>query len=122
MDPQYSQRYLFISLLAGAAILMAVLPLVIARFIAPRKPGVSKAAPYECGVESTGDSWMPFRVQYYVYALLFVIFDVEILFLYPWAMVWKSLGVVALVELVIFVAILGVGLAYAWKKGVLEWH
>lgn len=115
------QHYLLIGLLTVAAIGMAVMPLILAKFLAPKKPGVSKTSAYECGLESPGDPWVQFRVQYYIYALLFVIFDVEILFIYPWALVWKPLGLWALVEMAIFLTILGVGLAYAWKKGVLEW-
>lgn len=121
MNAAYLQQYLLIGLLTVAAVGMAVLPLILARFIAPKKPGASKNAAYECGLESTGDPWGQFRVQYYIYALLFVIFDVEVVLIYPWAIVWKSLGVVAFVEMVIFLGILAVGLAYAWKKGVLEW-
>ena len=120
--PDYFQHYLFIGLLTAAAIGFGVAPLVLARFIAPRRPSPSKQAPYECGVESTGDPWVQFRVQYYLYALLFVIFDVEVIFIYPWALVWKGLGPVALAEMALFLAILGVALAYAWKKGVLEWE
>ena len=101
---------------------MAVLPLVLAHFLAPKKPGPSKIAAYECGLPSTGDPWVQFRVQYYLYALLFVIFDVEVVFLYPWAVVWRTLGWAAFVEMAVFLGILAVGLAYAWKKGVLEWE
>ena len=122
MTPLYFQQYLFVGLLALAATVLAVLPLVLARFVAPKKPGHSKQSAYECGLESTGDPWMQFRVQYYLYALLFVIFDVEVVFIYPWALVWKSLGLPAFVEMAIFLGMLGVGLAYAWKKGVLEWE
>jgi len=121
MSP-YVQQYLLIGLLTVVAVVLAVAPLILARFVAARKPGQTKSAPYECGMESTGDPWVQFRVEYYVYALLFVLFDVEVVFLYPWALVWKSLGVAAMAEMAIFLAILGVGLAYAWKKGVLEWH
>ncbi len=70
---------------------------------------------------SSGEPWVQFRAQYYIYALLFVIFDVEVVFIFPWAMIWKTLGPIALIEMVLFLAILGVGLLYAWKKGVLEW-
>jgi len=118
----YFQHYTLIALLTGVAIVLGVAPLILAKFIAPKKPGTSKQSPYECGLESTGDPWVQFRVQYYIYALLFVIFDVEVVFIYPWALVWKGLGPVALAEMVLFLAILGVGLAYAWKKGVLEWE
>ena len=121
MTSTYAYQYLFIGSLTAAAIVMAVLPLILARFLAPKKPAASKTAAYECGLQSVGDPWVQFRVQYYLYALLFVMFDVEILFIYPWALVWKSLGWVAFVEMAIFLMILAVGLAYAWKKGVLEW-
>lgn len=121
MTSTYAQQYAFIGLLTGVAILFGVAPLILAKFIAPKKPGASKQAPYECGLESTGDPWVQFRVQYYIYALLFVIFDVEVIFLYPWALVWKGLGPVVFAEMAVFLAILAVGLIYAWRKGVLEW-
>ena len=121
MPETYVQQYLFISLLAGTAVILGVVPLILAKFVAPRKPGRTKLSPYECGLESQGDPWVQFKVQYYVYALLFVIFDVEVVFIYPWAMIWKGLGPIALWEMALFIAVLGVALAYAWKKGVLEW-
>ena len=122
MSPHYAHQYLFVGLLTLVAVGLAVFPLVLAKCLAPKKPGKSKTLAYECGLESTGDPWVQFRIQYYLYALLFVIFDVEIVFIYPWAIVWKPFGLVAFVEMAIFLGILAVGLAYAWKKGVLEWH
>ena len=124
MSLTYAQDYLFIGVLPLAAIGMGVLPLVRAAFVAPKKPGLSKQAAYECGLESQGDPWVQFKAQYYIYALLFVIFDVEVVFLYPWALVWNTSGLkmVAFIEMVVFLAILSVGLAYAWRKGVLEWQ
>lgn len=122
MPDTYLYQYAFIGLLTGVAVVLGVAPLILAKFIAPKKPGWSKQAPYECGLESTGDSWVQFRVQYYVYALLFVVFDVEVIFLYPWALVWKELGPVVFAEMALFIAILAVGLVYAWKRGVLEWE
>ena len=116
------QPYGFIGLLTVAAIGLGVAPLVLARFVAPKKPGQSKQAPYECGLESQGDPWVQFNVQYYIYALLFVIFDVDIIFIYPWALVWKGLGPVVFGEMLVFLAILAVGLVYAWSTGVLEWE
>ena len=121
MPETYFQQYLFIGLLAAAAVILGVAPIILARFVAPKKPGRTKSSPYECGLESEGDPWVQFKVQYYVYALLFVIFDVEVIFIYPWAMVWKNLGPIVLWEMALFIGILGVALAYAWKKGVLEW-
>ena len=122
MDPSSLHNYTFIGLLTAVAVVLGVAPILLAKFVAPKKPGHSKQAPYECGLESTGDPWVQFRVQYYIYALLFVIFDVEVVFIYPWALVWKGLGPVVFAEMVLFLAILGAGLVYAWKKGVLEWE
>jgi len=121
MEAAYAQQYLFIGLLTAVAVVLGVAPLIVARLIAPKKPGQSKQAPYECGLESEGDPWVQFRVQYYVYALLFVIFDVEVIFIYPWALVWRGLGPVVFAEMALFLAILAVALVYAWSKGVLEW-
>ena len=122
MDPTYLQQYLFIGLLTAVAVVLGLAPLMLAKFIAPRKPGQSKQSAYECGLESPGDPWGQFRVQYYVYALLFVIFDVEVVFIYPWALVWRTLGPVVFGEMALFLVILAVGLVYAWRKGVLEWE
>ena len=120
-DPTYVQQYLFIMLFAVVAVIFAVLPLILQWFVAPKKPSVLKNSAYECGLESTGDPWVRFRVQYYIYALLFVVFDVEVAFIYPWAVALRGLGWVAFVDMVVFLGILAVGLAYAWKKGALEW-
>jgi NADH-quinone oxidoreductase subunit A len=81
-----------------------------------------KFTTYECGSEPVGPPWVQFRIGYYVYALLFVIFDIETVFLYPWAVSFGSLGLYALIEMVLFLGILGAGLAYAWKEGALEWR
>jgi len=82
----------------------------------------SRLEPYECGVEPVGPPWVQFRVGYYVYALLFVVFDIETVFLYPWAVAFNKLGLFVLVEMVIFIAILAAGLAYAWKEDALRWR
>ena len=95
--------------------------LVLARLISPSSRSSAKAQTYETGESTVTDPWRPFPVRYYVFALLFLIFDVEAAFLYPWAVIYKSLGVYGFVEMMIFVVILGVGLAYAWKKGALKW-
>ena len=95
--------------------------LVLARLISPSSRSSAKAQTYETGETTVTDPWRPFPVRYYVFALLFLIFDVEAAFLYPWAVIYKSLGVYGFVEMMIFVVILGVGLAYAWKKGALKW-
>jgi NADH-quinone oxidoreductase subunit A len=89
--------------------------------IIPRKPNSIKQDTYECGVETVGETWVQFKVQYYIYALVFLIFDVETIFLYPWAVAFDSLQLFAVVEGVIFILILGAGLMYAWRQGALEW-
>jgi NADH:ubiquinone oxidoreductase subunit 3 (subunit A) len=90
--------------------------------IRPKHPDPIKEATYECGVETEqGDAWGQFNVRYYVFALLFVVFDVEAVFLYPWAVAFKQLGLFAFVEAVLFVAILVVGYLYAWRRKALEW-
>lgn len=117
----YTYNYLFIGIFLVVAIIFPLLPIILAFFVAPKKPSPIKNATYECGVEAKSDSWIQFRSQYYLYALVFVVFDVETVFIYPWAVAYKSLGLFAFVEMLIFVGLLVVGLAYAWKKGVLEW-
>jgi NADH-quinone oxidoreductase subunit A len=114
-------NYIFIGFLLLLAIAFAVLPLIVVRFIAPRKRSLAKGDVYECGVRTYGETWVRFRIQYYIYALMFVIFDIETVFLFPWAVSYGSLGTFALVEMVIFLLILLVGLIYAWAKGVLRW-
>ena len=118
----YSYHYFFISIFVLFAIVFPLLPIVLAHFVAPKKPSKLKNASYECGLEASGDSWIQFRVQYYLYALIFVIFDIEAIFIYPWAVAFKQLGFFAFVEMILFIAILAVGLVYAWKKKVLEWE
>lgn len=90
-------------------------------FLAPHKPSEKKLSTYECGEETVGGSWIQYNVRYYLIGLAFVIFDVEVIFLVPWALTLKSLGLFAFVEMVIFLFILFLGLAYAWRKGALEW-
>ena len=122
MSPNsYLYQCLFLGVFLLVAVAFPLLPIVLAYFIAPKKPNPIKSASYECGVESTGDSWVQFKAQYYIYALIFVIFDIEVIFIYPWAVAFKQMGLFALVEMFIFIAILALGLIYAWKKNVLEW-
>lgn len=114
-------RYIFIGLLILVALAFALAPLLVVLLVAPSKRSRSKAQTYECGVVTHGETWVRFRMQYYIYALMFVIFDVETVFLYPWAASYGRLGLFALVEMVIFLGLLAVGLAYAWARGVLRW-
>ncbi len=114
-------NYALVGLFLIAAITFPLVPLVAAYFVRPRRPTESKLDTYECGLEAIGDIHVQFKVQYYLYALAFVIFDVEVVFLYPWAVAFNQLGLFALIEMAIFLAILAAGLVYAWKKGALEW-
>ena len=118
----YFYHYLFIGIFVLFATVFPVLPIVAAYFVAPRKPSRIKNATYECGLEAEGDPWIQFRIQYYIFALIFVVFDVETVFIYPWAVAFKQLGVFAFVEMIIFVGILALALLYAWKKNLLEWE
>ena len=95
--------------------------LVLARLLSPGRRSGTKGQIYETGETTVTDPWRPFPVRYYVFALLFLIFDVEAAFLYPWAVIYRDLGLYGFVEMVIFVVILTVGLVYAWKKGALKW-
>ncbi len=115
-------NYAFIGVFAIAAITFPLLPLIISRFVRPRRPAPIKQSTYECGLEVIGDLWVQFKVQYYLYALAFVIFDIETIFLYPWAVAYNQLGLFALVEMGIFLLILTAGLVYVWRKGALEWY
>ena len=105
--------------LAGA--LLVIVAFTAARLIAPSRPKPEKLMTYECGIDPVGDGWSQSQIRYYVYGFLFVIFDVESVFLFPWARVFDTLGYTAVVEMAIFIAILAVGLLYAWRKGVLRW-
>ncbi len=117
----YELNYLFLGIFFLAALVVPLLPIVLAWFIAPKKPGRVKGEPYECGTEGEGDSWVQFRIQYYIFAILFVIFDVEALFLFPWAVIFKEAGVAGLAAIGAFVGIIALGLVYAWQVGGLEW-
>lgn len=94
----------------------------LSNLISPKSDNAAKREPYESGMTTIGPTWVQFKVGYYLFAILFLIFDVEVAFLVPWAVVFGELGTVALVEIVIFLFILGLGLAYAWKKGALKWE
>ena len=121
MSDNYNYNYLFIAIFTAVAIIFPILPIVLARFVAPRKPNPIKNATYECGMETEGEAWVQFRVQYYLFALIFIIFDIETIFVYPWAVAFNQLGLFAFIEMIVFLAILAGGWVYAWKKGVLEW-
>ncbi|MCC7402898.1 MAG: NADH-quinone oxidoreductase subunit A [Bdellovibrionales bacterium] len=114
-------EFLFIFLFILLAALFVTGGLVASRLVAPHRPGRVKNRPYECGNKSVGPAWVQFNVAYYLLALLFLVFDVEAAFLFPWALAFRGAGWVGFLEVLIFVGVLGVGLLYAWKKGALEW-
>lgn len=101
--------------------LVPVIALTLSRLLRPIPRGASRRITYESGMEPIGGAWIQFNIRYYMFALVFVIFDVETVFLYPWAVAFNQLGLLAFVEALIFIAILVVGLVYAWRKGALEW-
>jgi NADH-quinone oxidoreductase subunit A len=117
----YHNSYLIVTAFLLLGILLPVVALTLGRFLRPAKPTEEKQTTYESGIEPFHESWVQFNVRYYVFALLFVIFDVETIFLYPWAVAYDRLGLFALIEVLIFVVLLLIGLAYAWKKKVLKW-
>src|SRR5438046_8574636 len=122
--PQHNPYVLILVLMVGAAA-FALAPLVLAwiwsKKFSPRKPGEQKNAIYECGLESKGDAWIQFKAEYYLYAIIFLIFDVETIFLLPFAVSFTGLSAGAFVAMIVFLLLLVEGLAWAWKKGVLTW-
>ena len=101
---------------------VGVAPMVLGRVLGPHRPDRAKLSPYECGFEAFEDARMKFDVRYYLVAILFILFDLEIAFLFPWAVVLKEIGTFGFVSMMIFLAILVVGFIYEWMKGALEWE
>ena len=124
MSAEYSP-YLVIIAFMVAAVGMGVGPLALAalwaRFFSPAKPGPYKNATYECGLESKGDAWIQFKSEYYLYAIIFLIFDVEAIFLFPFAVAFTGLSVGGFMAMMVFLLLLAEGLVWAWRKGVLTW-
>lgn len=116
------QDFLPVAIFIGLAIVLLVAPLVIQHLVSPRfnKKG-DKLEIYECGELPEGSAWVQFNIRFYIIALIFIIFDVEVVFLFPWAVVFKELGLIAFVEVMMFLGILIVGFAYVWMKGDLDW-
>nr|WP_295974286.1 NADH-quinone oxidoreductase subunit A [uncultured Bacillus sp.] len=118
----YQNNYMIVAIFLILGILLPVLALTFGRLLRPYKPEEAKYTTYESGIEPFHDSRIQFNVGYYMFALMFVIFDVETIFLYPWAVAYDKLGIFALIEMLIFVIMLVIGLVYAWKKKVLKWN
>jgi len=124
MPVEYSP-YLFVFVMAVGAVVFALAPLGLAwlwaKKFSPRKPGPVKNAIYECGLESKGDAWVQFKAEYYLYAIIFLIFDVETIFVLPFAVAFSGLSAGAFVAMMVFLLLLLEGLVWAWQKGVLTW-
>ncbi len=116
------ENYFPVLLFIIVALAIGVIPLVLGRVLAPHRPDAAKLSPYECGFEAFEDARMKFDVRYYLVAILFILFDLEIAFLFPWAIVLTEIGMFGFVSMMIFLAILTVGFIYEWKKGALEWE
>ena len=115
-----SSESLIVFFITGA--FLVGIAIVFSSYIPPTSTNPQKSEAYECGIPTIGNSWLQFNVGYYLFAILFLIFDVESVFLFPWAVVMKKIGMTAFVEIVIFLLILGIGLLYAWKKRALKWQ
>ncbi len=114
-------NYAFIGIFLIAAITFPLVPLILAFYLRPKRPTPLKLSTYECGLEVIGDIRVQFKIQYYLYALAFVIFDIEVIFLYPWAVAFDAVGLYGLVAASVFLLMLFAGLIYEWRKGALEW-
>jgi NADH-quinone oxidoreductase subunit A len=118
---EFLRSYLTVAVFGAAAVVMVAAMLGAGRLLRPSRPTPDKVIAYESGVDPVGVGWTQSHIRYYIFALLFVMFDVEAVFIFPWAVRLDALGVFGLVEMVVFIVILALGLAYAWRKGVLRW-
>ncbi|WP_394238570.1 NADH-quinone oxidoreductase subunit A [Niallia oryzisoli] len=118
----YQNNYLMVFIFLLLGIILPIVALFFGKLLRPHKPEEAKYTTYESGIDPYGDSRVQFNIAYYIFALMFVIFDVETVFLYPWAVAYEQLGIFALIEMLIFVVMLVIGLIYAWKKKVLKWN
>jgi len=127
MLDDYLRQYGLIFILSGLAVVIPASMLILSWLLSlvkirPKKPNLVKNSLYECGMEPIGGPWRQFNVRYYIFALMFVVFDVEVIFIYPWAVRFKHLGLFALIEMLVFVLILVVGWMYAWRKKAMDWR
>lgn len=118
---EFLRSYLTVAIFGGAAVLMVGAMLGMGRLLRPSNPTAEKLIAYESGVDPVGTGWSQSQIRYYIFALLFVMFDVEAVFIFPWAVRLEAFGVFGLVEMIVFIVILALGLLYAWRKGVLRW-
>jgi len=118
---EYLTRYFPIMFFIVLALVFGIWTLVISSLLQPKYPEPEKLSVYECGSEPFSDARMPFPVRYYIFAMLFVIFDIEVIFLYPWAVVFTKIALIGLIEMLVFIGLFLVAYVYAWRKGALEW-
>jgi len=118
---EYLARYFPILLFIFVALAFGVATLLLSYLVQPKYPEPEKLTTYECGSEPFSDARMPFPVRYYIFAMLFVIFDIEVIFLYPWAVVFTKIELIGLIEMLVFIGLFLVAYVYAWRKGALEW-
>jgi NADH-quinone oxidoreductase subunit A len=118
---EYLTRYFPVLVFVFVALGFGVVTLLLSYVVQPKYPEPEKLSTYECGSEPFSDARLPFPVRYYIFAMLFVIFDVEIIFLYPWAVVFNKIGLIGLLEMLMFIGLFLVAYTYAWRKGALEW-
>jgi len=114
-------NWLYIAIFLFVSIVMPASLVVIGLLLGPKRPNPIKTDTYECGVQTWGETWVQFKIQYYLFALVFLVFDIEVAFLYPWAVAYKALPLFAVLEGVLFIVLLTAALIYAWRKGALEW-
>ena len=114
-------QWIYIGLFFIVGLIIPVGAIAMAWILGPKKPNSIKQSTYECGIETVGESWVQFKAQYYIFALVFLVFDVETVFLFPWAVKLGQLGLFAVMEGILFILILIAGLVYTWRKGMLEW-
>lgn len=122
MPDNLLQQYIPIAVLVGIALFFAVVLVVLSLSLGPRRPTARKLAPYESGIAPIGEAQRRLPVKFYLIAVLFILFDIEIIFLLPWAVTFRQLGLFGLVEVLVFVVILLIGYVWIWKKGALEWE
>ncbi len=115
---EYFPIAVFLAVSTGLGLIL----LALGQLISPKRPDAEKSSPYECGFEAFEDARMRFDVRYYLIAILFIVFDLEIAFLFPWALVFDEIGIEALIAMTVFLGILVIGFIYEWKKGALEWE
>ncbi len=115
------QEFEFIGVFGAIVVIIPFATLLIAWLLRPKKPNPAKSETYESGMPTIGSTWVQFKAQYYIYALIFVIFDIEAVFLFPFAVAFKQLDLYALVWVIVFILLLFDGLLYAWRKGALRW-